>query len=61
MVREDTSEDIVYRITEPNGCPTCGADGAIEGNSDIKSQEENPPVCAGCGEVLSEKVVERRD
>jgi len=55
----DTSADIVYEITEPNGCPSCGADGAIEGHEDIVSDEQNPPVCAGCGEVLSSSVVTR--
>lgn len=61
MSDTENSPEIVYRITEPHGCPTCGNDQAIEGHEDIKSQEKNPPVCAGCGEVLSEKVVERID
>lgn len=68
-IDSDTSEQIVFRITEPYGCPTCGSDGAVHGKS-RKKNPSNPskepelsksPICAGCGEVLGPSIVELRD
>lgn len=46
---DGTSEKDVWKI--PDGCPTCGAERAIDGHDDT-------PVCVGCGEALTHEDVE---
>lgn len=56
MAEDSSSAEVKYRITD--GCPTCGGEHATDGHDDIQAVEDNPPVCTGCGEVLSSSVVE---